>query len=69
MGYRRPSLRTNFWRGPRLDPCGVYQDPNPLPDPNRISDWTDVSTCRFNVEYHVSDDIMLCATERRQCRS
>ncbi|MCY3620227.1 MAG: TonB-dependent receptor [Gammaproteobacteria bacterium] len=56
VGYRRSQLSTNFTRSGDLGPCWYGDGPG-----GRASPWQDVDTYRFNVDYHVSDDIMLFA--------
>ncbi len=55
-GYRRSRLSTNFTSSGDLGPCWFSDGPG-----GRASPWQDVSTYRFNLDYHVSDDIMLFA--------
>ena len=56
VGYRRSRLSTNFTSSGDLGPCWVGDGPG-----SRASPWQDVNTYRFNVDYHVSNDIMLFA--------
>ena len=60
-GIRNSRLRTNFYRGARTDPCINPDNPNHGSEPPHTSDWININTYRFNVDYHVSDDIMLFA--------
>ena len=58
-GVRVARLRTEFARNNgRFGPCWYDNDES---EGNRLSPWQNVETYRLNLDYHVSDDIMLFA--------
>ena len=58
-GYRLARLRTEFAKNNgRFGPC--WYD-NLESEGERVSPWQNVSTYRLNVDYHLSDDVMLFA--------
>ena len=61
LGYRLSRLRTNFYRGAKLDPCRNPANANHAAESGYTSDWANVSTYRVNVDYHHTDDVMFFA--------
>lgn len=61
LGYRQSRLRTNFYRGEKLDPCRNPANPNHGAESGFASEWTDVGTYRVNLDYHHTDDMMFFA--------
>ena len=61
LGYRHSKLRTNFYRGEKLDRCRNTDNINQNAESGHTSDWANVGTYRVNADYHFTDDVMLFA--------